>query len=100
MGVNCHLGVEFPTPQSKTQFTTECYPGDWEDISETEVEGYWENTRSLPEVEEFVSTLSCDSEGEFIFQFTVEGDEGYDVTTTRFISGGVVIDELSETNFP
>ena len=91
MGVNCQVGIEFPTPSLKTQFITECYPGDWEDISDTEVEAYWENTRSLPQVEEFISTQSCDSDGEFIFQVTIE-----DITTTRFIQGGVVIDETEE----
>ena len=87
MGVSCHLAVEFPTPQFKTQFLTQY--GDWDIITDTEVEAYCENTRSLPEVEEFVCSLSCDSDDEFIFQFTIE-----DITTTRFIVGGIVTDEL------
>ena len=102
MGMCCQLGVEFPTKELKTQFKTECQPGSWEKDYYGEtlgVEGYWNSTRNVIDVENYLSGLSYDNpDSEFTYWFCImdghpEKDGDYDITTTSVYKGGVVISE-------
>ena len=101
MGMCCQLGVTFPTQELKTQFITECQPGSWEkDRRQTlEVEGYWNSTRYVDDVENYLIDLSYDNpDSEFRYYLSFmdghpekEGD--YDVTITTVYKGGDIISE-------